>query len=96
LKSYYDWGDYRLLSVDNRLVVPVGVPIRFAITSYDVIHSFSLPNACIKVDAVPGILNCVTVKFIKLGVYYGQCREICGSNHSFIRALLCYLARNCW
>lgn len=84
IKSSYELGDYRLLRVDNRLVVPVGVPIRFAVTSYDVIHSFSLPNACIKVDAVPGLLNCTTVKFIKLGVFYGQCSEICGANHSFM------------
>lgn len=84
IKLEHSLGDYRLLSVDNRLVVPVNVPIRLAITSYDVIHSFALPNACIKVDAVPGILNCITVKFSKVGVFYGQCREICGANHRFI------------
>jgi heme/copper-type cytochrome/quinol oxidase subunit 2 len=77
-------GDYRLLSVDRPLVVPYNVVIRFCVTSADVIHRFSLPSARIKVDAVPGIINVVSVKFSRIGVYYGQCSEICGSLHSFI------------
>lgn len=77
-------GDPRLLSVDTRLVVPIEVSLRMCITSADVIHSWALPASGVKVDAVPGILNCVTIFFPILGVFYGQCSEICGSSHSFM------------
>jgi len=77
-------GDPRLLAVDKRLVVPIGVNIRLAVTSADVIHSWALPAAGIKIDAVPGILRCNVVKFSIIGVFYGQCSEICGANHRFM------------
>jgi heme/copper-type cytochrome/quinol oxidase subunit 2 len=64
--------------------VPVNIPIRFCVTSADVIHSFSVPSAGIKVDAVPGVLSAITVKFNRVGVFYGQCSEICGRLHSFM------------
>lgn len=77
-------GDYRLLEASPRLVLPSGVFVRFCLRSADVIHSWALYGASVKVDCVPGILNSVVVYFPYLGVYYGQCREICGANHSFM------------
>ena len=77
-------GEFRLLDVDNRVVVPIETSVRFLITSADVIHSWALPSLGLKTDAIPGRLN-QTRFFIKYpGVYYGQCSEICGANHSFI------------
>lgn len=78
------YGGYRLLEVDNRVVCPGLIDIRVHITSFDVIHSWSVPSLRIKVDAVPGRLNCATFKTFNYGVYYGQCSEICGAKHSFI------------
>lgn len=77
-------GIFRLLDVDNRTVVPVHTQVRILISSADVLHSWTVPSLGVKADAVPGRLN--QVKFIgqRPGLYFGQCSEICGSNHSFI------------
>jgi len=72
------------LDVDLRLVLPVNLNILFLITSTDVIHSWTIPRLGIKVDALPGRLNYLTRACLSRGVFYGQCREICGSNHRFI------------
>lgn len=77
-------GDLRLLDVDNRCVIPRGVRVGFLIGSEDVIHSWALPCMSIKVDAVGGAISRVTCVFPLIGLYYGQCSEICGAYHSFI------------
>jgi cytochrome c oxidase subunit 2 len=77
-------GQIRLLEVDNRIVVPQGTTIKFLITAADVIHSFAVPALGLKTDAVPGRTNEAWTKIDKLGVYYGQCSEICGVNHGFM------------
>ena len=74
----------RLLDVDNRLVLPVDSVVRFIITGADVIHSFAVPSAGIKTDAIPGRMNETWIKFREKGVYYGQCSELCGANHGFM------------
>jgi len=78
------FGSHRLLEVDNRLVLPIGVPIRFLITATDVLHSWALPTLGFKVDAVPGRLNQFIVEIKKPGVFYGQCSELCGQMHGFM------------
>lgn len=75
---------FRLLEVDNRLVLPCKTNIRILITASDVIHSWTIPSLGVKVDAVPGRLNQVGLIITIPGVFYGQCSEICGANHSFI------------
>jgi cytochrome c oxidase subunit 2 len=77
-------GDYRLLEVDNRVVVPIQLEIRILITAADVIHSWTVPALGVKVDAIPGRLNQIGFTTSQPGVFYGQCSEICGANHSFI------------
>nr|WAX01708.1 cytochrome c oxidase subunit 2 [Philometra sp. HZ-2022] len=82
--SELDSGSIRLLDVDNRSVVPMGMNISFLIGSEDVIHSWSLPSLSVKVDAISGMLTQVVCNFPLVGVYYGQCSEICGAFHSFM------------
>nr|AAL28027.1 cytochrome oxidase subunit II [Spenceriella cormieri] len=77
-------GDYRLLEVDNRIVVPMQLEIRMLITAADVLHSWTVPSLGVKVDAVPGRLNQIGFTTSHRGVFYGQCSEICGANHSFM------------
>lgn len=77
-------GEPRLLAVDNRVVVPVGVPIRVLTTSNDVIHAFAMPAFWVKMDAVPGRLNETSFTVEKPGVYYGQCSELCGARHAYM------------
>jgi cytochrome c oxidase subunit 2 len=77
-------GEPYLLAADNRLVLPVGHPIKFIITGADVIHSFAIPSLWVKMDAVPGRLNEKTITIEKPGVYYGQCSELCGVRHGFM------------
>lgn len=75
---------FRLLDVDNRLILPINNQIRLLITSLDVIHSFALPSIGIKIDAVPGRINQINLNINRPGIYFGQCSEICGVNHRFI------------
>ncbi|KIL98332.1 Cytochrome c oxidase polypeptide II [Paramagnetospirillum magnetotacticum MS-1] len=77
-------GQPRLLTADNTLVVPAGVPIRLQMTADDVIHSWSVPAFGIKTDAVPGRLNETWVQVKEPGTYYGQCSQLCGVNHGFM------------
>jgi len=74
----------RLLAVDNRVVLPVGVPIRLQTTSADVIHSWAIPAFWIKLDAVPGRLNETSFTIEKPGLYFGQCSELCGPKHGYM------------
>ncbi|HEX4694246.1 cytochrome c oxidase subunit II [Sphingomonas sp.] len=74
----------RLLAVDNRVVLPVGVPIRLITTAADVIHSWAVPAFWIKLDAVPGRLNETSFTIEKPGLYFGQCSELCGPRHGYM------------
>lgn len=74
----------KLLAVDNRMVVPAGVPIRLQTTAADVIHSFAIPSLWFKLDAVPGRLNEKALTITKPGVYFGQCSELCGALHGYM------------
>jgi cytochrome c oxidase subunit 2 len=73
-----------LLAADNRIVLPVGVPIRLITTANDVIHSWAVPAFWIKLDAIPGRLNETSFTIDKPGLYFGQCSELCGARHAFM------------
>ena len=73
-----------LLATDNRVVLPVGVPIRLITTSQDVIHSWAMPAFWIKLDAVPGRLNETSFTIERPGLYFGQCSELCGQRHAYM------------
>ena len=77
-------GQFRLLEVDNRVVVPVNTHVRLIITASDVLHSWAVPSLGVKVDACPGRLNQTSLFLNREGVFYGQCSEICGINHGFM------------
>ncbi len=77
-------GEPVKLAVDNRMVVPAGVPIKIIVTGADVIHSFAVPSLWFKMDAVPGRLNEKVLEVLEPGVYYGQCSELCGVRHGFM------------
>ena len=79
---------YHALDVDNRLVLPTMANILFLITSADVLHSWAVPTLGVKADAIPGRLNYISTITSYSGVYYGQCSEICGSNHRFMPIVL--------
>nr|BBN23585.1 cytochrome c oxidase subunit 2 [Penaeus semisulcatus] len=75
---------FRLLDVDNRTVLPMNTQIRVLISAADVIHSWTVPALGVKADAIPGRLNQVSFLMNRPGLFYGQCSEICGANHSFM------------
>nr|ARO35588.1 cytochrome c oxidase subunit II [Quasipaa boulengeri]ATL58839.1 cytochrome c oxidase subunit II [Quasipaa robertingeri] len=77
-------GQFRLLEVDNRMVTPIGTVTRTIVTAEDVLHSWAVPALGVKTDAIPGRLNQTSFLIAHPGVYYGQCSEICGANHSFM------------
>ncbi|MDP6954075.1 MAG: cytochrome c oxidase subunit II [Alphaproteobacteria bacterium] len=77
-------GQPRLLATDNEIVVPVGKVVRVLLTSADVIHAWAVPALGVKRDAVPGRLNDAWFQVDRPGTYYGQCSELCGTNHAFM------------
>ena len=77
-------GQQRLLSTDNVVVLPVDTNIQILVTAADVIHAWAMPALGIKIDAIPGRLNETWVRINKPGVYYGQCSELCGKDHSYM------------
>nr|YP_010031490.1 cytochrome c oxidase subunit II [Gonodactylaceus randalli]QOV02891.1 cytochrome c oxidase subunit 2 [Gonodactylaceus randalli] len=77
-------NNFRLLDVDNRAVLPMNTQVRVLITAADVIHSWTVPSLGVKADAIPGRLNQVSFLMNRPGLFYGQCSEICGANHSFM------------
>lgn len=77
-------GGFRLLETDNILILPTNLHLRLIVTSMDTLHSFALPSLGLKVDAVPGRLNKIDLFIYRMGVFYGQCSEICGIGHGFM------------
>nr|YP_009408827.1 cytochrome c oxidase subunit II [Ceratitis fasciventris]YP_010031098.1 cytochrome c oxidase subunit II [Ceratitis quilicii]YP_010031111.1 cytochrome c oxidase subunit II [Ceratitis rosa]QVL29059.1 cytochrome c oxidase subunit 2 [Ceratitis anonae]ASL05800.1 cytochrome c oxidase subunit II [Ceratitis fasciventris]QOV01993.1 cytochrome c oxidase subunit II [Ceratitis quilicii]QOV02006.1 cytochrome c oxidase subunit II [Ceratitis rosa]QVL29072.1 cytochrome c oxidase subunit 2 [Ceratitis anona len=75
---------FRLLDVDNRIVLPMNSQVRILVTAADVIHSWTIPALGVKVDGTPGRLNQTNFLMNRPGLFYGQCSEICGANHSFM------------
>jgi len=87
-------GQFRLLTVDNEVILPTNVNIRIIITSADVLHSWSVNSFGVKMDAVPGRLS-QSIVFIKRdGIFYGQCSELCGVNHGFMPIVIKVLGLN--
>nr|ARH55039.1 cytochrome c oxidase subunit 2 [Hylesinus varius] len=76
--------NFRLLDVNNRLVIPFNTQVRIIVTSLDVIHSWTIPSLGVKIDGTPGRLNQSNFNINRPGLFFGQCSEICGSNHSFM------------
>lgn len=77
-------GQFRLLEVDNRVVLPINIEVRLLVSAADVIHSWTVPALGVKADAIPGRLNQIRFILQRPGVFYGQCSEICGANHRFM------------
>nr|YP_009732538.1 cytochrome c oxidase subunit II [Trachys auricollis]QHS71061.1 cytochrome c oxidase subunit 2 [Trachys auricollis] len=84
MENYY----FRLLDVDNRVVLPYNTQIRMLVTAADVIHSWTIPSLGVKIDATPGRLNQISFLINRAGIFFGQCSEICGANHSFMPIVL--------
>nr|ARI46954.1 cytochrome oxidase subunit II [Kunugia undans] len=79
---------FRLLDVDNRIILPLNNQIRIMVTATDVIHSWTIPSLGVKVDANPGRLNQTNFFLNRPGIFFGQCSEICGANHSFMPIMI--------
>lgn len=75
---------FRLLDVDNRIILPSNSQIRVIVSAIDVLHSWTVPSLGVKIDATPGRLNQTNIFINRSGLFYGQCSEICGVNHRFI------------
>lgn len=77
-------GNYRLLEVDNKVILPINLTTRILVGSNDVLHAWALPSLGVKVDATPGRLNQTFIHNSFPGLFFGQCSEICGANHRFM------------
>lgn len=82
--SYLTSGVYRLLDVENRLMVHPLVSYLILVTAADVLHSWTIPTLSLKADAIPGRVNKLPMTLKRPGLFFGQCSEICGSNHRFM------------
>nr|AFU53642.1 cytochrome oxidase subunit II [Papilio veiovis] len=81
-------NNFRLLDVDNRIILPMNNQIRIMVTAADVIHSWTIPSLGVKIDANPGRLNQTNLFINRPGIFFGQCSEICGANHSFMPIMI--------
>ncbi|CAG8095985.1 unnamed protein product [Penicillium nalgiovense] len=81
-ESDLEQGQFRMLEVDNRVIIPKLTHTRIVISAADVIHSYACPSLGIKADAYPGRLNQASVYINRPGTFFGQCSEICGILHS--------------
>lgn len=77
-------GQLRNLEVDHAVVLPIKTHLDLIVTADDVLHSFAVPSLGVKVDAVPGRLNHTNLFIERPGIFYGQCSELCGTNHGFM------------
>nr|AAZ86551.1 cytochrome oxidase subunit II [Godyris zavaleta]ABV83470.1 cytochrome oxidase subunit II [Godyris zavaleta matronalis] len=84
IQSPENLNNFRLLDVDNRIILPMNNQIRVLVTATDVIHSWTVPALGVKIDANPGRLNQTSFFINRPGMFFGQCSEICGANHSFM------------
>ena len=83
-ESDLELGQFRLLDVDNKVIIPVDTHVRLIVSAADVIHDYAIPSLALKVDAVPGRLNQASILAERTGTFYGQCSEICGVYHGFM------------
>nr|AGC51142.1 cytochrome oxidase subunit II [Haplotropis brunneriana]QOL00610.1 cytochrome c oxidase subunit II [Haplotropis brunneriana] len=83
-ESELEEDGFRLLDVDNRTILPMNTEVRVLTSASDVLHSWAVPSLGIKIDATPGRLNQGTFTINRPGLFFGQCSEICGANHSFM------------
>jgi len=90
------FGSFRLLEVDQKLLVPLATHISFIITSADVLHAWAVPSFGVKLDACPGRLAHITMYFQREGAFYGQCSEICGSGHGFMPIVVRVVQPDVW
>jgi cytochrome c oxidase subunit II len=86
-------GQPRLLATDNHVVIPAATNIRLLTTASDVLHSWAMPVAGVKMDAIPGRINETWFRIEDPGIYYGQCSELCGTYHAFMPITLEVLPR---
>ena len=83
-ESDLELGQFRLLDVDNKVIIPVDTHVRLIVSAADVIHDYAVQALALKVDAVPGRLNQASILAERTGTFYGQCSEICGVYHGFM------------
>nr|AMW67893.1 cytochrome c oxidase subunit II [Heterosmylus sp. YW-2016] len=85
---------FRLLDVDNRIMLPFQTQIRVLVSAADVLHSWAIPALGVKIDATPGRLNQTSIFLNRPGLFFGQCSEICGANHSFMPIVIESISTN--
>nr|AZL93118.1 cytochrome c oxidase subunit 2 [Belyta sp. ZJUH_2016005] len=95
IKNFFK-SNFRLLDTNSRLMIPINLNIKLLVSSMDVIHSFTIPSLGIKIDACPGRLNQINFKSLRPGIFFGQCSEICGINHSFMPIMMEMTKFNNW
>jgi len=76
--------DEFLLATDTRVVVPVNANVHVLVTGSDVIHAWAVPSFGVKIDAIPGRTNETWFRAEQVGVFFGQCSELCGKDHSYM------------
>nr|YP_010531074.1 cytochrome c oxidase subunit II [Parasaissetia nigra]UXW93661.1 cytochrome c oxidase subunit II [Parasaissetia nigra] len=80
--------NFNILETDNKLILPFNMPVMMMMTSSDVVHSWAVPSMNVKMDNIPGQTNTLIIRSNKMGVTFGQCSEVCGTNHSFMPVMI--------
>ena len=76
------------------IAMPIEIRLQILASSRDVIHSWAVPSALVKIDCVPGYTSHRMMKFLLTGVYWGQCQEICGRYHHWMPIVVYFMKRD--
>jgi cytochrome c oxidase subunit 2 len=79
----FDYTQHGVVTADE-MVIPVGRPVQLSLQSADVIHSFWVPALAGTTDLIPGVTNHMWLQADHVGVYPGQCKQFCGTEHAMM------------
>jgi len=82
------------LHATGAIAMPTEMRLQILASSRDVIHSWAVPSAGIKIDCIPGYSSHKVVMFLLSGIYWGQCMEVCGRYHHWMPIVVYFMKRD--
>lgn len=82
------------LHATGAIAMPIEIRLQVLASSKDVIHSWAIPSAGIKIDCVPGYSSHKVMIFLVSGIFWGQCMEICGRYHHWMPIVVYFMKRD--
>lgn len=78
----------------SAIAMPIETRLHIVASSRDIIHSWAIPSAGIKIDCIPGFSSHRITIFLVSGIFWGQCMEICGRYHHWMPIVVYFMKRD--